>query len=462
MGTRGTGRTATGRSKRIGTRRRRCVRIAPLRGSIGRSTLRHRADLRHHPGTAHRDIRNHGERGAPHADSPVFLHDMRSGEPRGTVERTVRRPRVGQHHRPPCTSSSACRVDTLGSPRTISPTSRPTWYVPGASTRSSTRPPGYSMRSLTELITSRASFSAHSTTYPRRRIRSSRGFLGRLFTLGHHGLTLARHSAGDSPALLLKFASASLNVEDMRRPRLASANLCLIGAAVLLGGLACSSSEPTDGHADDTDAAASSGGSSAAGFGGSGSDMSTGGGGTGGSGLGGSTGGNSGNSGTSGGSSGSAGGSGGSSGGAGNSMGGGTVDGGGGRMPDGGGRLDGAGGGGGAGGSMTPACGAPAPVVFTKNIRVNDDTGNGNQAEVTLATGPDGLAIAAWGDSRGERTCTFSVSKDGGVTWGRTSPSRTWPANSSVIRRPPSMLAAPCTQSVRSTSTSTRAWGTSA
>jgi hypothetical protein len=29
------------------------------------------------------------------------------------------------------------------------------------------------------------------------------------------------------------------------------------------------------------------------------------------------------------------------------------------------------------------------------------------------------LAIAAWGDSRSERTCTFSVSKDGGATWGK-------------------------------------------
>lgn len=59
------------------------------------------------------------------------------------------------------------------------------------------------------------------------------------------------------------------------------------------------------------------------------------------------------------------------------------------------------------------------PVVFSKNIRINDDQGNGNQAEVTLATGPNGLAVAAWGDSRGQRTCTFSVSKDGGVSWGK-------------------------------------------
>jgi Neuraminidase (sialidase) len=87
-----------------------------------------------------------------------------------------------------------------------------------------------------------------------------------------------------------------------------------------------------------------------------------------------------------------------------------------------GGAMAGAGGtiGGSAGAAGQPACSATPPVVaFTKNIRVNDDTGNGNQAEVALATGPNGLAIAAWGDSRAERTCTFSVSKDGGATWGK-------------------------------------------
>lgn len=65
-------------------------------------------------------------------------------------------------------------------------------------------------------------------------------------------------------------------------------------------------------------------------------------------------------------------------------------------------------------------CSAAPPVVtFSKNIRINDDTGNGNQSEVTLATGPGGLAVAAWGDSRGQRTCTFSVTKDGGLTWSK-------------------------------------------
>lgn len=75
----------------------------------------------------------------------------------------------------------------------------------------------------------------------------------------------------------------------------------------------------------------------------------------------------------------------------------------------------------GAGGSAgQPACTANPPAVkFSANIRVNDDTGNGNQSEVTLATGPNGLAIAGWMDSRGQRTCSFSVSKDGGATWGK-------------------------------------------
>ena len=100
---------------------------------------------------------------------------------------------------------------------------------------------------------------------------------------------------------------------------------------------------------------------------------------------------------------------------AGNSAGGATPDAGIGK-PDGGTAAEGGGAGGSAG---QAACGAPPAVVFSKNIRVNDDTGTGNQAEVTLATGPNGLAIAAWGDSRADRTCTFSVSKDGGATWGK-------------------------------------------
>lgn len=56
-------------------------------------------------------------------------------------------------------------------------------------------------------------------------------------------------------------------------------------------------------------------------------------------------------------------------------------------------------------------------VVFTPNVRLNDDTGRGRQTEVALAAGPDGLAIAGWMDERSERVCAFSVTTDSGVTW---------------------------------------------
>ncbi len=72
-----------------------------------------------------------------------------------------------------------------------------------------------------------------------------------------------------------------------------------------------------------------------------------------------------------------------------------------------------------AGSAGASTCGTSPQVTFSENVRVNDDSGNGNQAEVTLATGPNRLAVAAWGDSRAQRTCTFSVSKDGGTTWGK-------------------------------------------
>jgi hypothetical protein len=93
---------------------------------------------------------------------------------------------------------------------------------------------------------------------------------------------------------------------------------------------------------------------------------------------------------------------------------GGTANLGGGGMVTGGAGTAGAGGVGGA-----ASCATSAPVVFSKNVRLNDDAGSGNQSEVTLAVGPGGLAAAAWGDSRAERTCTFTVTKDGGLTWGK-------------------------------------------
>jgi hypothetical protein len=69
---------------------------------------------------------------------------------------------------------------------------------------------------------------------------------------------------------------------------------------------------------------------------------------------------------------------------------------------------------GGTGGTPTPAA-----VVFTPNIRLNDDTGSGNQSEVALATGPNGLAIAGWMDERSTRVCAFSFSTNGGQTWSK-------------------------------------------
>ena len=74
----------------------------------------------------------------------------------------------------------------------------------------------------------------------------------------------------------------------------------------------------------------------------------------------------------------------------------------------------GSGGGAGTGGTPTPAV-----VMFTPNIRLNDDTGSGRQSEVALATGPGGLAIAGWMDERSTRVCAFSFSTNGGVSWSR-------------------------------------------
>jgi hypothetical protein len=61
----------------------------------------------------------------------------------------------------------------------------------------------------------------------------------------------------------------------------------------------------------------------------------------------------------------------------------------------------------------------PAKVAFSTNIRINDDTGNGNQSEVAMAAGPNGLVLTGWMDSRSTRVCAFSSSTDGGLTWSR-------------------------------------------
>jgi len=61
----------------------------------------------------------------------------------------------------------------------------------------------------------------------------------------------------------------------------------------------------------------------------------------------------------------------------------------------------------------------PAKVVFSTNIRINDDTGTGNQSEVAMAAGPNGLVLTGWMDSRSTRVCAFSSSNDGGLTWSK-------------------------------------------
>jgi hypothetical protein len=71
-------------------------------------------------------------------------------------------------------------------------------------------------------------------------------------------------------------------------------------------------------------------------------------------------------------------------------------------------------------GGMSPDAGIPAipgKAVFSKNIRLNDDTGTGRQTEVALAAGPDGLVLAGWMDERSTRVCAYSFSTDGGLTW---------------------------------------------
>lgn len=66
-----------------------------------------------------------------------------------------------------------------------------------------------------------------------------------------------------------------------------------------------------------------------------------------------------------------------------------------------------------------PAASPSGPVKFSKNIKLNDDTGKTRQTEVAIATGPGGLVIAGWMDERSERVCAYTVSTDGGLTWSK-------------------------------------------
>ncbi|MEY4582837.1 MAG: repeat-like domain, partial [Pseudomonadota bacterium] len=70
-----------------------------------------------------------------------------------------------------------------------------------------------------------------------------------------------------------------------------------------------------------------------------------------------------------------------------------------------------------AAGSSAPS--ASDPVTFSKNVRLNDDTGSARQTEVALAAGRDGLVLAGWMDERANRICAFSFSTDGGATWSK-------------------------------------------
>ncbi len=69
--------------------------------------------------------------------------------------------------------------------------------------------------------------------------------------------------------------------------------------------------------------------------------------------------------------------------------------------------------------ARTDASTTLGPAVWSKNIRINDDTGTGNQSEVTMAAGPNGLVLTGWMDSRATRVCAFSSSTDGGLTWSK-------------------------------------------
>jgi hypothetical protein len=69
----------------------------------------------------------------------------------------------------------------------------------------------------------------------------------------------------------------------------------------------------------------------------------------------------------------------------------------------------------------TPDGGAVSSAVvrFSKNVRLNDDTGRGRQTEVAIAAGPEGLVLAGWMDERATRVCAFSFSTDGGLSWSK-------------------------------------------
>jgi hypothetical protein len=60
-----------------------------------------------------------------------------------------------------------------------------------------------------------------------------------------------------------------------------------------------------------------------------------------------------------------------------------------------------------------------SPVTFGANVKVSDDPGRGQQTEVLMEARPDGLIFVGWIDNRQSPSrCAYSISHDGGMTWG--------------------------------------------
>ncbi|MFM2418429.1 MAG: hypothetical protein RL385_3152 [Pseudomonadota bacterium] len=73
-------------------------------------------------------------------------------------------------------------------------------------------------------------------------------------------------------------------------------------------------------------------------------------------------------------------------------------------------------------GGGAPAVDGPlntAPPKFSKNVQIDDDGARGVQTEITMAARPDGLVFVGFIDQRSSGRCGFSVSRDGGKTWGK-------------------------------------------
>jgi hypothetical protein len=94
-----------------------------------------------------------------------------------------------------------------------------------------------------------------------------------------------------------------------------------------------------------------------------------------------------------------------------------------------------------------------APVTFGTNIKVSDDAGRAQQTEVLMAArAEDGLLFVGWVDNRQRPSrCAYSISKDGGLTWGANFFAATQgsAARSRVILRSRSTTPATCMRVAR-------------